>query len=190
MAGEDVMSFIDDLVESLAQSVSKAIATRFDERFRTIERQLNQLERSVDQFTNKLIAFEDKMMATFAEYQAGVDASLLAIAAAIASESTEIQAAIEAAKTGNSPVFEAALADLATKRQATVDAIGGLISTVPSPEVPTPVPPVTGGELPPVVEPVPEPVPTPSTPSPEVPVVIEPSPPDTGVEGGISIDPA
>jgi hypothetical protein len=134
---------------------------------------------------------EERLMSKFSEYKDAVDSTLIAISVQLDSEKIEILAAIEAAKNNDDAAIEVALGELAVKRGASVDAIAGLVSTVPSPVEPTPVPePTPVDPLPPA--PLPEPIPTPPAPpvvDPEVPVEVATSPDGTGVDGGFEVSP-
>lgn len=128
-----------------------------------------------------------KNMAEFSAYKAAVNATLDRVLQLSKEETEQILAALEAVKTNDAAAIELALTELAAKKQQVIDAVSGIISTVPSPTVPTPIPPIVDGELPPVTIPtVPPEVPT-SGLDPIVPVTIEPSPFGVGVDGGFSI---
>lgn len=134
--------------------------------------------------TDRIIRMEGSIMAKFSEYQTAVNETLSTVAELIVSESAEIQAAIEAAKSPEE--VTAALGTLTENRVKIYDAIKGLISTTPSPTEPTPAP-TPGEPLPPIDVPVDGGV-TGGGEDPEVPVEIVPSPPEVGVDGGSNID--
>lgn len=129
----------------------------------------------------------DKNMAEFSAYKAAVNATLDRVLQLSKEETEQILAALQAVKDNDAAAIKLALTELAAKKQQVVDAVSGIISTVPSPTEPTPIPPIVDGELPPVTIPtVPPEVPT-SELDPIVPVTIEPSPPGVGVDGGFNI---
>lgn len=127
-------------------------------------------------------------MIGFSKYQAAVDETLKSILAVCVQENLAVKNLVAAMASEDQQQIEAATASLMAKQQQIVDAVTGIISSIPSPAVPTPVPAAAGGEIPPLVIPeVPSPAPTEPTTDPEVPVTVEPSPSGVGVDGGSSI---
>jgi hypothetical protein len=174
---------VERIIAIIAEEASKGLLAKIDGMF------AQRLGEYSDAIVEQIIKSKDELMSKFSEYKDAVDASLMAIAAQIDSESVEILAAIEAAKNGDNAAIEMALSELATKRGAIVDAIAGLVSTTPSPVEPTPVPEPAPGELPPAPLPTPEPSPAPPVVDPEVPVDVATSPDGTGVDGGFEVSP-
>jgi len=127
-------------------------------------------------------------MTKFSEYRTAVDATLTSILTLCVEEKEEFANLLAAMKSQDEQEIAAAIAALAEKRQQIVDAVSGIISSVPSPTAPTPVPPAADEQLPELVVPeVPPSTPLEADADPEVPVTVEPSPSGVGVDGGSSI---
>jgi hypothetical protein len=132
---------------------------------------------------------KEEIMAKFSEYRAAVDATLASVLTACTEEKEAFANLLAAMKSQDEQEIDAAIAALSAKQQQIVDAVTGIISSVPSPTAPTPVPPPAADEqLPQLVVPeVPPSTPLESETDPEVPVTVEPSPSGVGVDGGSSI---
>lgn len=130
---------------------------------------------------------QKEVIMLFSEYRSAVDDSLTQILTLVASESTDIQAAIAAAgSAGDSAAIDAAFTALNEKRATIAEAIHGLITSAPVPTPPIVVPPVSTEPLPIVVPEPPVSTPEPS-PNPVVPVDSTPSPSGVGLPNGVDL---
>jgi hypothetical protein len=140
------------------------------------------------QFTNEHLLDLEELMAKYQEqfqaYQTKVDGSNRAILVAISAQGLVIKNLLDAALEGDIAGIDEAIADLNLSRGQILDGIAGLVSTVPSPTVPTELPaptpevPVPPLELPEPVREVPANVPD---------VVATPSPEGVGLENAVNV---
>jgi len=146
-------------------------------------RLLRRIARDV-RYGNEHILDLEYLMTKFSVYQELVDGSNRAILEAVSSQGIVIKGLLDAALAGDVPGIDQAIAELNLSRGNILDAIAGLVSTVPSPTVPTELPaptpevPVPPLELPEPVREVPETIPD---------VVAVPSPEGVGLENAVNV---
>lgn len=135
--------------------------------------------------TGKLTEPRGEVMVKFSEYRTSVNQTLGEILSKAVEEKALLVKIIQAATDRDEVAINEAIAELSTNKQNVVDAISGIISSIPSPVTPTPVPAPTGG-IPELVIPA---VPLDEAPDSDldVPLTIEPSPAGVGVDGGFNI---
>lgn len=135
--------------------------------------------------TEQLAELKEEMMTKFSEYRASVNQSLAAILNKAVEEKALLAKLIQATTDRDEAAINEAIAELSTSKQNVVDAIAGIVSSIPSPVTPTPVPAPTEG-MPELAIPT---IPLDSVPDsdPDVPLTIEPSPVGVGVDGGFNI---
>ena len=126
----------------------------------------------------------------FSRYQEAVNKNLLGVLDLCVEEKAVQANLLQAAKIQDQQQVDAAIKELAVKSQQIADTLAGTITTTPSPIVPTPIPEVSSGMIPPLV--IPEVASnTSATVAVDPPkLTIEPSPSGVGVTGGSSISAA
>jgi hypothetical protein len=151
---------------------------------------LRKVARDVKYTNEHVLDIEDQLteikdfMTKFQVYQQNVDATNRAVLEAISAQGIVIKGLLDSALNGDIPGIDQNIADLNASRTQILEAIQGLVSDVPSPTEPLPVPPATPENPVPPLE-LPEPVREVPTTVPDV--IAEPSPEGVGVEGGLNV---
>lgn len=138
--------------------------------------------------TEQLAKTKEEIMTGFTEYVTAVNQTLATILDKAVEEKALLEQLLKAISDRDEAAITEAKAELAKNKQNVVDAIAGIVTTLPSPTEPTPIPVVEPGTTMPELViptiPVTEPV---SDVNPEVPVTITLSPDGVGVDGGFNI---
>lgn len=140
--------------------------------------------------TDQLTKIKEEWMTKFSEYTTAVNETLAIILSKAVEEKAVLEKLLQATSDQNDAAIAEAKAELAKNKQSVVDAIAGIVTSAPSPVVPTPVPVAEVGttKMPELVIPtIPAESVTIVNPDPSVPVTITPSPAGVGVDGGSNI---